>query len=1470
MLVELEGGADAIVHCGAFYVITSEAAAEVAPKSVFEVMQQQVSVSSSSGVAELSIRSLGAASTYNVFCATESFKGVLMSTSQMLSMYATADTACCKTVGVTQMVTSLYTGDGALGAIQVTLDALPASELVVGVSMAALGEGGGGNSIHPSSISFTSTSVSRTAGFSLEAGALGSYQLRLELGGDSAAQFISVFSVGSGMVSVLAVNQEPGTPQLSGASFSADGSLVYVTFDAPTDKGAVTNGFACSSKLEFAGSAASTCQWKDASTIRIYPSVGGSSDLLLGVGSAINVTAGSGIRAQCTVSAALCSTWSTVAAASVTVVAPADPSRPTVVLSLPSSASACSGISVDLSASVGSGGRAWADIAFSVTSSDSTVDVSGISELLNGASFAVSSPTVIPAAMLQPGLTYSFTATMCNFLGACAQTSRSVLVASSEDMIPIVQILGQQQRSIVTGTALLLTADAYTVDCNGTRVTTGLEYQWTVYESSVKQPGLVSASQNPAKFRLSAFSLQPLHTYEVRLDVHSAQTLQSSSITTTLFVVQSELVAQLSGGSSRSVAIGTTLTLDASGSFDKDQKGVTDQAAGLFFEWTCVQTRPRFSIDCALDVEGSSTAETISLVANLRSINTTSTVTVTIYDATRSSSTSVEISTQDSSAPLVSILTSARDVTALNVKKQLQLKGTVTVQSPCTAAWSVDDKSLALSNIALSPVATVVPIGSTRTINLALAPSTLPLRSSLQFSLSCGSSSASLVVTTNGPPLPGTFAISPKEGVEVSTSFLFTASSWMDEHLPITYQFGFVSGTSGVRLVLRGRSEGSFAASTLPAGAETEGFAVSCYGVVFDALDAQTEQTGTVLVTVAEDAQAVQEQLVAQLSAQQGDVEATMNTLSVGSSVLNAVNCSLTPATFCATLHRAACAEREHSCGACLNGFVGEMGAANTLCASAESTDARRLLSQASSATASVACSGDEDCSGAWEVCDAVSSTCTVPLKDCSGGAGCGVHGTCGAFNRDSLVAVDACLLNDPSCIARCVCTGNYTGSRCDVSYEESARRMALRRGMLQSLAGVTALDDINVDSVAAWTRSLSALAQNPYGVSAADVVLVQEVALAALQNAGNLSPAPSYQDLADLLDVVDTLCAALALAPAVDIDSAELANSNAQLLILFNALTVEQLVAGQNAVQFVQQGFRSSSSVQFASGGGARGSGSGSGKSEGASSLQVGVPQSEMESALGSRASSVTIDTAPGSMVEGQVAVVVVSTAAAGYGVEATSYSSNPMQLQLSSTAAGLLAGGEVRVVLTHNAPVSFPNSSVSFNTTCTGSSDTFVHNYTCPGSGQVVSHRCTGKKGTFKSYCPVLAPSCGASTACRVVSFNAHTTTCACNLTATSASTSTATYGGRLLGRVRARRLQSGEEVMETFALDMVSTAAYFASQFTDSFEAADSFNSVEDLQRVLIVILMFAVLWGVGLAVIFGCVWRRKLVAAQEREG
>ena len=55
------------------------------------------------------------------------------------------------------------------------------------------------------------------------------------------------------------------------------------------------------------------------------------------------------------------------------------------------------------------------------------------------------------------------------------------------------------------------------------------------------------------------------------------------------------------------------------------------------------------------------------------------------------------------------------------------------------------------------------------------------------------STSASISVTTNGPPILGNVQVQPLSGIELIDIFHFGAYNWEDDDLPLSYGFGYYS-----------------------------------------------------------------------------------------------------------------------------------------------------------------------------------------------------------------------------------------------------------------------------------------------------------------------------------------------------------------------------------------------------------------------------------------------------------------------------------------------------------------------------------------------------------------------------------------------------------------------------------------------------------------------------------------------------
>jgi hypothetical protein len=230
----------------------------------------------------------------------------------------------------------------------------------------------------------------------------------------------------------------------------------------------------------------------------------------------------------------------------------------------------------------------------------------------------------------------------------------------------------------------------------------------------------------------------------------------------------------------------------------------------------------------------------------MSSVNTTAKITVTVSDSTRSSNTFIELTILENDAPTVQITSSFLE--SINPKNNLILNANVeSKDNSCNAIWTINDECIPQSK-ALTPILTEIPIGNVYFLTFVIAANQLPERNSYKITLHCSDSFSSIIVTTNGPPMNGTFSVLPSSGVELETLFSFSTELWNDDDIPITYQFGFFSNNNNNdgnenMMILQGRSEILNIISSLPSGLESNNHRITCILHVFDSLQCSTTST---------------------------------------------------------------------------------------------------------------------------------------------------------------------------------------------------------------------------------------------------------------------------------------------------------------------------------------------------------------------------------------------------------------------------------------------------------------------------------------------------------------------------------------------------------------------------------------------------------------------------------------------------
>eukprot|EP00981_Chlorochromonas_danica_P011618 scaffold4161_cov184-Ochromonas_danica.AAC.1 len=479
--------------------------------------------------------------------------------------------------------------------------------------------------------------------------------------------------------------------------------------------------FACDKVFVFSDANSYTCQWQNASQAIIRDTTRST----LWVGSTIQLvdaTNGSALKISCSsaMSSSLCPNTVVDSEASVTIARPQAPILPSIGSFVTSRISNCSSWQLDLSVGsvvTGNTGRSWRSATFHVQGLTYSSNTSAITRELY-AQFAVpSSLLVIANSYLTSGETYLVSVTLCNFLNACASKELTTTVSDSPNSLPpIVSITGGDvSRSIFVNESLLLTADAYLLQCLGKTSTSGLSYLWRIkLTSSASWLTVRSQSKDEKKFLLAAYSLSADMSYLAQVTVKDKASSLSTSVNVSIAVRSADLVAVISLPSPQQVRIGSSgLLLNASSSYDPNTVGKVP-GTRLSFLWTCRSWsvgRLLVLPSCSLVVQSASMGGGSSLATsavkisatNESSVGSLSVVSLTVYDASKpsrkNSTARMEVTVIASAAPLLSMFPSPSDIVSslayVNIDREVTL--TSTVLSPvyrCNASWSVNDRSL--------------------------------------------------------------------------------------------------------------------------------------------------------------------------------------------------------------------------------------------------------------------------------------------------------------------------------------------------------------------------------------------------------------------------------------------------------------------------------------------------------------------------------------------------------------------------------------------------------------------------------------------------------------------------------------------------------------------------------------------------------------------------------------------------------
>jgi hypothetical protein len=696
---------------------------------------------------------------------------------------------------------------------------------------------------------------------------------------------------------------EAVVPNFISAAFTNEGSSIIFKFDMTTNQGKLSNSFSCNKLFDFKCASQSVCQWTDSKTIS--GSVDGAEGCVV-PGDSVMLVRNNNITFSCSGSNCVSNGLSTFPK-SLVIQAPASPLTPTITIGVPSALGQCSSLLLDLSGSLGSGGREWRNVSVRAvaSSSSNSADTTALNHFLTR-NFTVSPPIVIPAVYFTAGVSYSFQVSLCNFLGRCGYSSASVVV--TQTLLPTVTIDGSAVRNVLISQPISLSSTAFVANCNGNPSALGINYVWMVMNSNLQVISSVSStSRDPSRFTLPAFSFGANKIYKVQVSASFNQ--QVSSALVQINTLSGALVAVIQGSGNQVVRIGSSLTLDGSKSYDQDQNNVFGISAGLSFTWICCQLSPVVSVSCSNVIESVSGSEKILVEPVLTATDVSLQFALTVRDQsgqrTATSLMNVRI------LPLLSTSISLRSNAVQNVinpDQSLTVLGTVRIPASlkCVLNWSTDSSvtGLALTKTALTPLFSSISAsadGLNLPINLKLSPNVLLGGFIYSFTLTSRlespgvGSSLTVTVVVNSPPKLGNFIIAPAEGEELTTLFSFSCARWQDDNLPLQYQFSYLTST-GNKLTMRSIAETSFTSLTLPAGENSRGNNIQGIADVFDSYLANVSSSTLVKVrtsSVFEDSTKVQAFLEQSSAALQStNVDVVKQAAVTNAYLLNKMNCT--------------------------------------------------------------------------------------------------------------------------------------------------------------------------------------------------------------------------------------------------------------------------------------------------------------------------------------------------------------------------------------------------------------------------------------------------------------------------------------------------------------------------------------------------------------------------------------------------
>jgi hypothetical protein len=1126
-------------------------------------LQQQYGLAGNGSLGiEFAFSNLIPGTNYSIYCYTSTASGTKQSFPEVLQQRKYVSTTCCKTLASVIASDTLRKDSAFHNYLTIHLSHAPSQNIQINVAM-SYGGNLSTNSVWPSYVTVLSNSSNLVLPFTIAptfASNMSMFVLNVTGPGrnefDVSYRFNNSFTVLDASSSAFSF-----VFALLSVEVMSDGVTLQAKFNSPTDKAGYTYQFPCDSVFIVSGVNITSCYWSDSSTAILnirgksiasfdyagllqYNQLAKQMSVSSPVDQEVILKAGI-LRAISCGSNFVCSTdTKTNSLQSIRITLASSVKMPQLSLSIPVTLGVCDDLLIDLTNSLVFGGGYWLNVSVLVTSARaSAASLRSIQQYLDSA-YVISPPSSIPRRLFEDRVSYTFFYKACNLFGLCSSIHQTLGVLDSKS--PFVTIRGSNFRRVFRSERLQVFADGYMKRiCSGVLSRSNLAYSWTVLRDGIVQKDIRSLSRDPSVLLVAPFTLVEGSNYAVRTRVIDSYSGISASTAASISISYSPLWVRFESPSNLFMKPGNQLDLSVISSLSYDKVA----ASKVSFEWSCIRLKPTVSMPCNLELVASANSTSQRSTKKIVASSTLAVGSVYVVEVLASgpngmsSSTSVTISVvSDTTFGLsTSVLpTSILDVDRgdgaflINSDNKLILFGNISLQSSnvdltqYNATWSSLQlptlESVATSAIAVEMSDANVLAVSPETgysifaFNLALKANSLSLGGAYSFVLKIGTWSTTVKIRVNCPPLAGFLTPSPRSGTELSTSFVLRTNGWVDDHLPLTYSFGYVDSNAN-RVPLSTRDMATYIRTILP------GFYLGgnlpVYVQVFDFYSAMAMNYSTVSVAkntgVSNNPTQVSSLVTSLLQSNKGDKNGLTSTVSVATSIINTVSCVAAPN--CTLLNRKNCLNTADSCGACHSGYIGDFGDGNTLCvdSSAYAFTSRRL-----SIVGGETCKRDWDCPTILQEC--VNSVCTYRKQVCPA-QNCNNQGTCRYRNKHTKRFVRECLITDPYCEPYCRCTSGYAGAACQLTTSEMTTLTSVRATLYSTFAIQSAWTNVlsELDLSALTLQSNELLRQDTQvntSFSAAIFYVVEEL----LDISKNLStPSDTILRLVDTINVLSS-----------------------------------------------------------------------------------------------------------------------------------------------------------------------------------------------------------------------------------------------------------------------------------------------------------------------------------------------------------